>query len=413
MKVLILTNYFPPEISGGGRLYYELASGLAEKGHTVTVVTGFPRRNLPERPPEYRGKLFMAEEMDDVRVLRVPMLPLPRKPAFIRGLDHFLIAMMLFIGGLWAGRHDVVVFYSPPLPIGLSAWLLSRLWGMAFVPNIQDLFPIEAVLLGVLRQPLLIRFFEAIESFIYRHADHVTVHSPGNVAHIVAHGGSPDRVSVIYNWVDTGLVRPAEKDNEFRRKHNLDGKFVVSYAGTMGWAQDMMTIVRCAERLQEHPDILFLLVGNGLEKQKAMDEAERRGLHNILWLPMQPFDVYLQILAASDASMLNLNGDLTTPVVPSKIKNIMAAGRPVVASLPLNGDAPQIVREAQCGYCVEAGDDAGLAEAILRLYRNPAEAEQLGQNGRRYAEAHFARQICVQQYEKLLARVIAERRQKT
>jgi colanic acid biosynthesis glycosyl transferase WcaI len=174
----------------------------------------------------------------------------------------------------------------------------------------------------------------------------------------------------------------------------------------MGWAQDMMAIVRCAERLQEPSDILFLLVGNGLEKQGAMEYAEQQGLRNIKWLPMQPFDVYLQILAASDVSMLNLNGDLTTPVVPSKIKNIMASGRPVVASLPLEGDAPQIVREAQCGYCVGAGDAEGLAAAILQLYRDPGEAERLGQNGRRYAEAHFARDICVGQYETLFASLV-------
>lgn len=397
----MLTNYFPPEIGGAAHLFYELAASLSDRGHQVTVVTGFPRYNVKTVYPKYRGRLLFEEHMNGIRVLRVRTVPLPKGNKIARGLDHFAVAAVFALRGLFSGAQDVGLVYSPPLPLGLSAWLLSRLRGMPFVVNVQDLFPREAVELGLMTNSTLIRVFEAIESFVYRSAGHIAVHSPGNLDHILIHGGHPRQASIVYNWVDTQHIFPQERDNHFARQHDLDGCFVISYAGTMGWCQDMHTIIRTAALLQDYHDILFLLVGDGVEKEKAQQKATELGLANIKWLPMQPREVYPQILAASDVSMINLNENLLTPVVPSKLLNIMAAGRPVVASLPLDGDAPRIIEQAQAGLCVAPNNTQALVSALLRFYRDPALRERCGTNGRRYAEAHFSRKICVQQYEKI------------
>ncbi len=403
MKISILTNYFPPEIGAAAHLFYELAATLVARGHHVSVITGFPRYNVQSVNPAYQGKLLRNETIDGIEVLRVRLLPLPLHHKIARGLDHFSMAAIFALRGLFSQAPDVFLVYSPPLTLGLSAWCLSRLQRAPFVVNIQDLFPREAVELGLLKNPVLIRFFEILESFIYRTADHLTVHSPGNIDHILFRGGASGKISVAYNWVDTEFISPQPHDNEFSRRHNLAGRFVVSYAGTMGWCQDMGTIVRTAHLLRNYPDILFLMVGKGVEKAKSQQQAEAMGLTNLKWVPLQPWEVYPQILAASHICLINLNENLLTPVVPSKLLNIMAAGRPVLASMPLNGDAPRIIAEAGAGFCVEPGNPGGLASALVRLYQDSNLREACGRNGRNYAETIFSRRECIARYEKILA----------
>jgi glycosyltransferase involved in cell wall biosynthesis len=404
MRLLILTNYFPPEVGGAAHLYYEMAETLAAAGHQVTVVTGFPRYNVKERAAAYRRRLLVREQGPGFRVIRLWMPPLPRSSSIIRGVEHFLIAGALLVGGLLARQHDVILCYSPPLPLGISTWLLARLWGARAAVNIQDLFPREAVMLGLLRSRPLIRLLEAIERFIYRHADCIITHSPSNREYVISAGGAAEKTHVVHNWADTERIQPAPRENRLRAKSGLHGQFVVSYAGTMGWCQDTGVIIEAASRLRDHP-IRFLLVGDGPGKQEAESRTKQLGLQNVTFLPTQPWDVYPEVLHASDVGMINLNRNLTSPVVPSKLLNIMAAGRPVVASLPLNGDAPKIVEDAACGFCVDAGDINGLAGAILRLYENPELASQMGKSGREYAERHFSRQTCVRKLEQLLVRL--------
>lgn len=405
MKILLLTAYFPPEIGTAGHLFYEMAETLSARGNQVTVVTGFPRYNMKESLPQYQGKLCLAEEMAGFRVLRMWWPPAPRSVPFLRGIEHFVLSFALFLRGLFSGSQDIVLVYSPPLPLGLTAYGLSRVRRLPYVVNVQDLFPQEAVELGFIRNPFLIWVLEKVERFIYRTADCIALHTIKNSQHVIEHGGVRGRIRVIHNWVDVEQVKPSPKDNWFRQKHGLDGLFVVSYAGTMGWAQDVAVIVKSAALLLDQPEICFLLVGDGMEKANAEAQAKRSGLHNVMFLPMQPWKDYPDILAASDVSMINLKRKLTTPVVPSKLMNIMAAGRPVVASLPLDGDAPRIVREAGCGICVEAEDAESLAGAIRKLFQDESLREQMGKKGRRYAEEHFGREQCVGQYEQLFREV--------
>jgi len=410
MHILILTNYFPPEISGAARLFYELAESLANEGHRVTVVTGFPRYNMKKPPPKYRRKLWMCEWMGKVRVIRLWIPPMPRRSLILRGIEHFLAPTVLMLGGLLSGRQDVIIIYSPPLPLGLSAFVVGLLKRIPFVVNIQDLFPKEAILLGLLRNKFLIRLFEAIEKFVYKHAACITVHSPGNRDHIIAQGIAPEKVKVVYNWVDVQKVTPGERNNWFREKYGLANKFVVSYAGTMGWCQDMEVIIEAADLLKKNEQIIFVLVGEGPLKQFVEEEVERRKLHNVVLLPPFPWEQYIDILRASDVSMINLNPKLTTPVVPSKLLNIMSCGLPVVASLPPHSDALRIIREADCGICVPAGNAKALADAILEVYRNPSQAQRFGDNARKFALTHFAREVCVKQYERIFQQLISRGR---
>jgi colanic acid biosynthesis glycosyl transferase WcaI len=408
MHILLVTINYPPEIGGAPHLIHQLALGLQERGHQVTVLTGYPSYNLQVIPSQYRRGLWMCETLDSICVRRVRIPSLPRTSKVARGVQHFIFGLWLAALTSLSPRADVALVFSPPLPLPWLVCMVGKIRCMPAVVNIQDLFPRQAVELGMLSNPLLIRLFERMERQMHRLASAITVHSPGNRAHVIQQGGRAERVRVIYNWVNTEHIRPGQRYNGFAHQYGLEDRFVVSYAGTMGWAQDMGTIIASAAWLRDRPDILFLLVGDGVEKEKAQARSIELGLNNIIWLPMQPWSVYPEILAASDISLINLHPELHTPVVPSKLLSIMAAGRPVVASLPPESDARQIVTEADCGICVEAGDGEALAGAILSLYSDRSRGREMGQRGRAYVEAHFSYQACVSQMETIFKNIMGE-----
>ncbi len=402
MKILLVTINFPPEIGGASHLIYELAVSLQARGHETTVLTGYPSYNVSDLAPQYRRGVRLDEEIDGVALRRVRIPQLPRANKIARGLQHFIFGLWLGAMVVTGPRADVILVFSPPLPLPWLTALAGRMRRMPVVANIQDLFPLEAVELGMLTNRVLIRLFEAMERQVHRTVTAVTVHSPGNRRHVIERGGREERVHVVYNWVDADRIRPRERNNGFARQHGLDGRFVVSYAGTMGWAQDMGSVVDAASRLRDEKEILFLLVGDGVQKERELARSRDLGLENIVWLPMQPWAVYPDVLAASDASLINLHPELHTPVVPSKLLSIMAAARPVIASLPLESDARRILAEAESGLCVPAGDAEALAAAIRQLHARPSLAQEMGQRGRAYVETHFSRQACIDQLETVL-----------
>ncbi len=406
MNVLLITPYYPPEIGGAAHLMVELASSLKAKGHRVTVLTGYPRYNIKIAPAQYKRSFWMTETMNGITVKRTRILTLPRSSMIGRGLEHFFVGLWLGALTAVAPRADVAMVLSPPLPLPWMIALIGRLRRMPVVVNIQDLFPREAVELGILTNPLLIRFFEMMERQVYALASQVTVHSPGNMDHVVEQGGKRGRVNVVGNWVDLDRIRPGERDNAFSRQHGLGSRFVVSYAGTMGWAQDMGTIVKSAALLREKKEILFFFVGDGVEKGKAQAMSREMGLENMLWLPTQPWTVYPEILSASDACLINLCPELRTPVVPSKLLSIMAAGRPVIASLPAESDARIMIADAGCGISVDAGDDKALAAAIGKLVSDRTLGREMGRKGRAYAEANLSRDFCTGQMESVMKKAI-------
>jgi len=406
MNVLILTEAFPPEIRSASHLLYELAESLVAKGFKVTVITRFPKDYINKIDKKYTSKLFLREKMGEINVIRINSFSFLRHIPLVRGLSQFILSSLLVIGGLFSGRQDIIFTYSPPLPLGISAYLLGKIKKTPFIFNAQDIFPQSVIDLGLLRSKILIKISELMERFIYKKASYITVHSAGNRENIISKNINPEKVVVIHNWVDTDLIKPVETyDNSFRRKNNLTDKFVVSFAGTMGFAQGLDIIVDCAEILKSYKDILFLLVGDGIKKDGLMDKAKNRQLNNIKFLPPQSKRVYPFILYTSDICLVTLNKKVLTPAVPAKLINIMASGCPVVASMNLKGDAPKIIKDAKCGYCVEADDVKGFSEAILKLYNDSVLRDNMGRDGRAYAVKYFSRQACVSEYEKLFLKV--------
>ena len=411
MRVLILVISFPPEITGSGHLYHQLADSLCQMGHQVKVVTPLPRQRMGAQAEEIRARygrrLFAQEKMGEIEVYRPAVLPLPLSNPLTKGLDHFSVPFSNWVASQFAGQADVVLLYSPPLPLALAADLLSRQRRIPFVLNLQDIFPQYAIDAGIMTNKTMIGFFRRLESYVYRRARYIAVHSPGNLEYLASHGVPREKITVIHNWVDAELIRPGERMNGFRDDHNLGDDFVISYAGTMGWAQDLDTVIEAAAQLRRERKIRFLMVGDGPRRNDLEEKARAQELDNVTFLPLQPRDRYLALLQSSDICLLSLNPSLSTPVVPGKLMDIMAAARPVVASVPLDGDVPRIIGDARCGLCVESGDGKRLADSILTLCREPQTREEMGRKGRKYAEEHLSRTACTAQYARLLQRAVA------
>ena len=401
MHVLILTHYWPPEIGASSHLTFELGETLVELGNTVTVVTGMPSYNMAQLPDRYRGRLSCEEEMAGMRVLRVATGTSHSRSKLRRGLEHLAITPLYAWLSLGVRNVDVVYTVSPPLTMGIAAWIAAKRHGTQCCLGVQDLFPQSPIDLGLMKNKWVIRGFEALERAAYGAAGAITVHSGGNWDHITAKGVSLERVHSIPNWVDTEAIRPGERNNAFRAEARVpESDFVVSFAGTMGWSQGLDTVVETARLLAHEPNLKFLLVGDGTERQRL--EAMSSDLANVRFMPMQPKDKYAQVLAASDACLVTLRPEVLTPVVPSKLLTIMAAARPVLASLPLGGDAPKIVTDARAGLVSPAGDPGALADAVRLLMRDPQRAAAFGQSGREYAIRWFSRPACVRQFERVL-----------
>ena len=395
MKVLLICPDFPPVVNSAARLFSELGESLSEMSHEVTVVTrrgGVRRSQL----------LFSTDSSGPIQVIRTRMLPLSKRLPMMRAVEHFWMAFIFLFTSLLLPRHDAIIVYSPPLPLGLTGWILSRRWHGTFILNVQDLYPRTAVDLNLLRSRILIRWAESIERFLYSRSNAITVHSTGNREHVIRVGATPEKVYTVANWIDLKLFCPGPQQNTWRAINGLDNHFVVSFAGTMGFAQGLEDIVDAAEQLRSHDRIAFVFAGDGVLHTQLKRRAASKQLSNVHFLPFQHGNAYLELLQASDVCLVTLDKNLKTPVVPGKLQSIMAVGRPVICVADPATDARLIVDKAQCGYFIPAGDITGIAKSILRLYDNPKLAKLNGERGRVYSEVHFDRDSSTGVYNSLI-----------
>lgn len=402
MRVLLLSDAFPPEVRSSSHLMYELAEDLASRGHGVSVVTCRPRYNLAAPVAPARG--VQRETLNGLEIIRVDAPAIHNVGHVRRGLGQLWLPVAFYRAARALPRPDVIYVYSPPLTLGLAAHWLGRRWRAPFVFNVQDLFPQNAIDLGALRNPLLVAFFRALESYIYRRAAAIALHSEGNAAWLRRDGVEAAKLRVIPNWVDTETHRPETggAQNRFRRELGLEGRFVVLFAGVMGYAQDMETIVEAAARLRDDPRVVFLLVGDGGERAGVERHLRELKLTNVRLLPFVAREDYPGLVAACDVGLVTLKKTMKTPVVPSKLPTYMASARPVIVSVNPESGAGALVRAADCGLLVPPGDPEAMAAALRQLAGDSARAAALGANGRRYAAAHLSRSACVHQIERLL-----------
>lgn len=413
MKIRLLTAYFPPETGSASHLFFDIGRELARRGHEVTVVTGMPRYHVTGTATRGRAGLVRREEVAGMVVLRVAMPdPWPRSPVG-RGLWQLGCGVAGFLRGLFAPKAECTLVYSPPLTLAAAAVALGRFQDSKVVVNVQDLFPKSAIDLGVLRNESLVRASEALESWVYRNADALVFHSPGNLEYAVKAGAERSKCWTVHNCVDLEALEADVSPEEAKYKFGLHGRFVVSFAGVMGYSQDIDVILEAAKILEGERDVAFLLVGGGVEKDRLVAKSDEMGLLNVVWLPMQPRDRYPRVLYASDVCITTLKSEVRSPVVPSKILSAMAVGRPVVAAVGLDGDTPKLLEESGAGWAVPPGDPEELARAILRLRDDPELRARMGRAARAFVERHCTTERVVDRYLQIFERIVGTERRGT
>jgi colanic acid biosynthesis glycosyl transferase WcaI len=372
-------------------------------GHQVTVLTGFP--NYPKRIifDGYRGKIFMREQIDGVNVFRTYIYVSPNEALWSRALNFGSFCASAALGGLVVPKPDVIYCIMPPLPLGFSAEFLGLFKCAPVVVNIQDIYPDIAIALGFLRNWLVIRFFQAMERFIYRRAEAIIVISDGFKENLLGKGVVPSKIYVVPNWADPDFLRPGPKDNSFRRQLGVGDRFTLIYSGNLSHNSNLEPVIGAAELLRDRP-FAFVIVGDGVRKAQLERRAQEKQLNNVLFLPFQPLEIYPQVLTAADMNLVTLSTQAAMASVPSKVFKIMASGRPVLAITVQGNEVHRLVSEAKCGLCVSPDDPVALAEALRYAAAHQDELERMGKNGRRYLEDHFSRPKCVAQIEEVLVK---------
>ena len=407
MRILLLSTYFQPDIASTGVLMTQLVEELAQLGHQITVITSMPHYHTNRIWDEYRGKLVQHDRYGLIDVYRLYLYVPPHRGCFLgRMLNYASFNVFSALVGILVGRHDVVLAPSPPLTNGLSADVISRFHRIPFVYNVQDIWPGAVVRAGVMANPRAIAFFRRLERYVYQRATALVVISEGFRLNLLAKGVPSEKIRVIPNFFDTDFVRPLSRHNGFSSTHRLDDKFVVLFAGNMGYSQGLEIVLDAARQLAYLKDILFLIVGNGVAKAGLETYARRLGLQNVRFLPFQPYEALPKMYASSDVCLVPLRRGFTNESVPCKVFTIMASGRPMIASVDEGSDTWKLVKEAQCGLCVEPEDPQALADAILALYADPSLRERLGRNGRQHVVQHYTRQVVAQQYHELLTGLV-------
>lgn len=408
MRILFLAQCYAPEDVSAAVLITELAVDLACRGHAVTMVTGAPNYPAGRVFPGYRNAAYQVEWLDGVRVIRTWSYISPRKAFWPRLLHYGSYSATAFYGGLLAPSADIVMSYSPPLTLGVTAWLLSRIRRIPWVLEIEDIYPDAAVAAGVLRNRRAIQFFGRLEHFLYRRATHISVIAENFRQNLLQKGVPAAKVTLIPVWADPDLIRPQAKENEFRRQHGLTDKFVVMYAGNLGLTSCLEDMVAAAALLRDEANIRFVLIGEGVKKDAMVETARKAGLDNLLFLPYQPRARFGEVLAAADVGVATLNPRSALSSLPSKIFNVMASGRPLLAIAPATSELASVVRAAECGLSVAPDRPQDIAAAIRVMAMQPAWLAQMGRNARAHLESNYARAQCVNRFERLFAHLTAQ-----
>jgi len=418
MKILYASQYYPPEMGAPAARVSELSRHWVKLGHQVSVLTGFPNHLTGVVPPEYREKfrrLIYREWVDGIHVVRTWLLPLANRRSHERVLNYSSFCLSSSLRGSFLSGHDVVIATSPQLLVGVTGWWLSKVKGIPFVLEIRDLWPESITASGVGNDTsVLARFLSSLSGFLYRTCDHLVVVTPAFKNDIInKYGIPPEKISVVENGVEPGLFTPGGCSDKVKSELGVSGRFVVSHIGTMGLAHGLRTMVEAAARLQrDYPDIQFLLVGEGADKEALSKIALSRGLANIRFLPKQPREKMPDIIRASEVCLVLLKkAEVFKTVIPTKMLEFMACGRPII--LGVDGQARQVMEEAEAGIFVEPEDPNALVQAVTQLYHNSDLRRTLGRNGRHFIVKHLSRKKMAEQYISVLEEVILKWKKKS
>ncbi len=405
MHVLLIHQAFVSPHEAGGTRHLELGQRFVKAGNDFTIVAS----NLSYQSGKpVDGPVGGREEYDGVQVRRARAFASLHR-SYVWRVASFLSFM---VTSVWAAMKvknvDLVMGTSPPIFQLLSAWVVSVLKWKPFVLEVRDLWPEFAIDIGLLKNPVLIWCARRLEMFLYSRATHLVVNSPAYRDYLIGKGVPAAKVSFVANGVDTSMFAQTIDTAELRDEFGLEGKFVVTYAGAIGMANDLDVVLDAADDLRDEPDVHFLLVGDGKECDRLQERAVQMSLPNVTFTGPQPKDEMPRFLAMSDACLATLRDiPMFKTTYPNKVFDYMAAARPTI--LGIDGVIRDVVEAADGGIAVPPGDSAALSAAVGELSKDRERCREMGRSAREYVRQHFDRDQQAVEFRETIEQVALRR----
>jgi colanic acid biosynthesis glycosyl transferase WcaI len=410
MRIAVLCPHFDPDVAPTGVVMSRIVHELVERGHELHVVTALPWYEHHRVEHGWTGRLTRRERTEWGSIRRVHPFPTDKRSVVKRAGAFAGFSALAGLAGIRGGRVDAVLAMSPPLTLGVTGWAMSVARRAPLVFNIQDVFPDVAVELGAITNPSVVRAARALERLSYRCADAVTVLSDDLAANVRAKMPARARakVRVIPNFVDTERVAPQSRDTAYRRQLGLGDRTVVMYAGNVGMSQSLELMIDAARAMSDRADVVFVVNGSG--SGRAGLEMAAAGLSNVVFGDFQPAERLAEVLATGDVHVVPLKRGLAASSVPSKTYSILAAGRPLVASVDPGTEVARVVERAGAGLAVAPQDPGAFVAAVGELVDDPVRRVAMGASGRRFVEGWASPPAVATAYEELFEELRARSR---
>ncbi|WP_160714432.1 glycosyltransferase family 4 protein [Chitinophaga solisilvae] len=403
-RILIHSLIFKPDGVSTAYLYADLVSELKKLGHEIEVITTTPHYNIIpsdiQKQPLKRKNLFFYQSIyDGVPVYHIPMT----KSKFVlkRMVDFVKFHILTLCSTFFIRKFDIVLAPSPPLTIGVISCFLARLKGGKAIYNVQEIYPDFAINQGVLKNGFMIKVLKSVERYVYNRSAAVVTIDDKFSGIIKPRIVDQQKLSIIPNFVDTTLYVPGERHNSFSAQYGLDDKFVITYAGNIGYAQNWNPIVFAAEKLRHLP-VVFLILGDGVMKPWLKETIAAKQLENILLLDYQPRELMPQINAAADVHTIVMNAGTDAEGFPSKIYSILSSARPVIVSTGDNSPLGCFLKKADCRRVVPLDDNEAYAAAVLKAYEEKNLLQEEGNRGRVFVEQNYSKEAVALKYHQLI-----------
>ncbi|GAB4401246.1 MAG: glycosyltransferase family 4 protein [Anaerolineales bacterium] len=382
MKILLINQVFVSPEEPGHTRHFEMGKYLKECGHELIIVASDLNYQTGQRTVERRG-LYAEQAFEGIRVLRSYMYPAIHRSYFWRVIAFFSFMFSSILTALRLKDVDLVLGTTPPIFQAVSAWVVASLRGKPFLLEVRDLWPEFGISMGVLTNPIIIALSRWLENFLYKRANHILVNSPAYRRYMLTKGVPENKVTYIPYGTDVDMFNPSIDGSSIRKELKVEDKFVVLYAGALGQANDIDTLLRAAERLKQEERISFVLFGDGKERARLETQAKSKNLSNVIFAGTRPKKNMPLVVASADACLAILQ-DIPAfrTTYPNKVFDYMAAGRASI--IVIDGITRELIESSHGGVYVHPADDAMLAQKILELAQNPKRVKEMGANAREY-----------------------------
>jgi len=404
LKILFITQYFPPETGAAPERADEFACYLMGRGHDVTVITGFPNHPSGIIHTRYKNKWFYRSKYNNIDVLRTYIYTSPKKNLITRFLNFLSFSISSLFGLIILKKIDIIIVTIPPLFLGITGIIYKYLTLKPLIIDMRDLWPQAAIELGIMNKNFITKIFERMGLFIYKKADKITVVTNGIRDDLIHKKISPNKITLLTNGVNTEIFKKNKYNQNPFEDLGLANKFLVVYAGTMGVAHGATFIVKAATKISSEKEIVFVFIGDGVKKMEIQDEININGLHNIIILPSQPINILVNYLSYSSIGLATLKDKrFCDGIIPVKMFSYMACGLPLILSG--YGESRKIIMDSKAGLYIDPENPEQLANAIIQLYRDKDMCKEFGAAGIDYVKTHYSRYEISKRMERIIKKV--------